>query len=260
MSDLAGKRVVVTRAASDFEAFARLLRQRSARPIPFPTIEIRPVALSPTIAGLLEGLNQFDWLVLTSANGVVSLAQLLGTRSLPKGLRLAAVGPKTAAAMRAQGWRVDSMPDEFRAAAILPGLGELAGKKVLLARGQLADPDLPRRISAEGGEVVELVVYHTRLHLPDERAMAALRKGVDAVTFTSASTVEGFVTALRSAGLDADKLAGAPRFAYIGPVTAAAADTQGLPRHIVAGEHTLEGLITALEDFFVMEIGPNVHE
>jgi uroporphyrinogen-III synthase len=260
MADLLGQRVVVTRASVDYEALAQLLRRRGARPIPFPTITIDAAPPTPELNHHLDRLDQFDWLVLTSANGVQALARLLGKRKLPDNLRIAAVGPKTAAAIRAQGWAVDHVPERYQAAAILPGLGDVAGKRVLLARGQLAADDLPRAIHAKGGKVVELVVYQTRPHTPGADAVAALQRGVDVVTFTSASTVDHFVVALRTASLDPASLAGSPRFAYIGPVTAAAGAAHDLGQHIIADTHTLEGLVKALEAHLAMEGAKLPHE
>jgi uroporphyrinogen-III synthase len=260
MADLLGQRVVVTRASVDFEALAQLLRRRGARPIAFPTITIHAVTPTPDLNHYIDRLDQIDWLVLTSANGVQALARLLGERRLPDDLRIAAVGPKTAAAIRAQGWAVAYVPQRYRAAAILPGLGDMGGKRILLARGQLAADGLPRAIRAGGGEVIDLVVYHTRPHAPGAAALAALQRGVDVVTFTSASTVDHFVASLRSASLDPANLAGNPRFAYIGPVTAAAGAAHGLGQHIIAGTHTLEGLVKALEAHFALEGARLPHE
>lgn len=253
MSELSGKRVVVTRPREDFDSMARLLRQAEAIPVPFPTIQILFSEPTEALSKSLENLDKFDWLVLTSANGAVGLAKCLDGRALPQSLKLAGVGPKTAEEMRMRGWRVDFVPERYLATAILTGLGNLEGKSVLLARGQLAEPDLQDAIRANGGKVTDLVVYLSVPATADDKDLAGLKDGVDAITFTSASSVDNFISLTTKADVDIYCLPGKPVFAYIGPVTAAAAEKHDLPIHVVADEHTVKGLIAALDHFYSKE-------
>ena len=253
MPELAGKRVLVTRPRDDFDFMARLLRLGGAIPIPFPTIKILFLKPNEALRRSLDNLDKFDWLVLTSANGVVGLAKCLDGRALPQSLKLAAVGPKTAEEIRNQDWRVNYVPERFLASAILPGLGNLEGKRVLLARGQFAEPALPDAIRANGGKVTNLVVYRSVPNSPDDKDLARLRDGVDVITFTSASSVDNFIGLINKAGIDIYRSPDKPVFAYIGPVSSAAAEKHDLPIHVVADEHTIEGLLFAIERFYANE-------
>lgn len=160
---------------------------------------------------------------------------------------MAAIGPKTAAALTSGGIRVDFMPAEFIAEAIPPGLGQINGCKFLLLRADLARPDLAELIEAAGGVVDEVTAYRTVPVEPDPQGLNALRAGVDIITFTSSSTVRNFVASLEGSGLDPARLPGSPRIACIGPITARTALELGLPVDLVAEEYTIEGLIAALQ-------------
>ncbi|MGE5250953.1 MAG: uroporphyrinogen-III synthase, partial [Bacteroidota bacterium] len=140
------------------------------------------------------------------------------------------------------------VPEEYVAEAILPGLGDLCGKWVLLPRAEIARKALPKAIAAADGIAHEIAVYQTLPAAPDPEGMAALRSGVDVVTFTSPSTVENFIAILEQNGLDPLNLPGKPRFACIGPITEAAARRAGLTGLIVASQYTSEGLISLIGD------------
>jgi uroporphyrinogen-III synthase len=147
------------------------------------------------------------------------------------------------------GVQPEFVPDEYVAEAILPGLGELQGCRVLLLRADLARPALPQAIRQSGGEAHEIAVYNTVAAELDPEALEALRQGVDVVAFTSSSTVRNFVSLVRQAGLDPAALPGNPLYACIGPVTAQTAREEGLPVSLVADEYTTEGLIKALLEY-----------
>lgn len=250
MPELQGKRVLVTRPREDFHAFARLLEAQGATPIPFPAIEIRPTAETDLLKSTLQQLHTFNWLILTSANAVNVLGDHVKNGNLPPTLKLAAIGPKTANAMLKLGWRADFIPETYLAEAILPGLGNLAGLRVLLARGDLARPELPKGIRTRGGQVIDLVVYRTLPASPTEEGLAQIRRGMDVLTFTSSSTVHNFVALMQLAHLDLNNLFGSPTYAYIGPVTADTAQDHELPIDVVAEIHTLEGMIDSLCLFY----------
>lgn len=250
--DLKGKRILITRPQAQSAGFARQIEGLGAVPIFFPVIEIAPVKESLALDQALRELDQYDWLVLTSVNGVqVTWKRLsdLQITSLPRHLKVAAIGPKTASALQSVGVQPDFVPDEYVAEAILPGLGELQGCRVLLLRADLARPALPQAIRQGGGVAHEFAVYNTVTAQPDPEALQALRQGVDVVTFTSSSTVRNFIGLIRQAGLDPAGLPGKPLYACIGPVTAQTAREADLPVGLVAGEYTTEGLIKALLDY-----------
>lgn len=253
MYELQGRRVVVTRPRKDFPAFARLLQGQGATPISLPTIEIRPSMEAELLTSTLEKLHRFNWLIVTSANAVRVLGEYLTNNALPRPLRLAAIGPKTANALRRRGWKVDFVPDKYVAEAILPGLGNVNGQHLLLARGDLANPDLPEGIRAAGGEVIDLVVYRTQPVSPDPQGVEQIRRGVNVLTFTSSSSTRNFVSLMQLAHLDPSNLPGSPIYAYIGPVTAATAQEFGLPNGVVAEVHTLEGIVDSLSRFYSHE-------
>lgn len=247
--NLENKRVVVTRARHQAEEFAAAFQSLGAVPVPFPVIEISPVRDSTLLDEALKELGGYDWLIFTSVNGVEAVWNrfaALDIDHLPAEVKVAAIGPKTAASLQAHGITLDFTPSEYIAEAILPGLGQLRGCRVLLPRADLARKALPEAIMKAGGVAHEIVAYHTLPAHPDPLALQALQKGVDVVTFTSSSTVRNFIILVKTAGLEACCLPGQPLIACIGPITAATAREEGLPVHVIAAEYTAEGLIQAL--------------
>lgn len=241
--------VVITRPVQQAEPLAALLQRRGFVPVRFPTIAIRAVAPNPALDAALGRLAAYDWVVFTSANGVRLVwerATALGQTTALQAARVAAIGPKTAAALRQRGIVPAFVPTEYVAEAILPGLGDLRGRRVLLLRAAQARPALPQGIRQAGGQADEIAVYDTVPGQPDPAAWAALRRGVDYLTFTSPSTARHFVALVRRAGLDPLALPRAPRVVCIGPITAAAARQLGFSVDAVAQPYTIEGLVDAL--------------
>jgi len=245
---LTGLTVLVPRARDQASDFSALLRSRGAEPLEVPTIEIRPVAATDELDRAVEDLaaGQFDWVVLTSVNGVAAVrarAEASGRGPAALGAaRVAAVGPATEAALRVWGVAPDLVPEVATTAAL--GHAFPAGPgAVLLARADLANPELAVILRAKGWEATEVVAYHTvPLGRLDPAARRRLDGGeVDWVAFTASSTVEGF---LRGYG-------GPPppgvRVAAIGPVTADTARSAGIPVATTATEHTIGGLVEAIE-------------
>jgi len=164
MASLSGKRVVVTRPEGQSQRFVEMLVNLGANPICLPVIEISPVADPQELDVVLKRLDRYDWLVLTSINGVAAVWErfdALNVQSLPKMLKIACIGPKTAAALKEKGYQADFVPEEYIAEAILPGLGDLEGLNVLLARADIARPDLPEAIRAGGGIADDICAYRT---------------------------------------------------------------------------------------------------
>ncbi len=238
------KRIVVTRPRLQADSFLDGLRVAGFEPICLPVIEIRPMDENIELDKALASLSQYEWIVFTSVNGVDVLWSRLpaGTR-LP---RVAAIGPKTAKALRDRGVTPQFVPDEYVAESILPGLGDVRGKRILLPRAEIARKALPEAIRAGGGTAHEIAVYRTLPAQPDAAALQALRMGVDWLTFTSPSTVENFLEVVRGAGLDPLNLPGSPKVACIGPITERAAHQAGFDVALVATDYTTEGLVRAL--------------
>jgi uroporphyrinogen-III synthase len=243
------KRILITRPYTQADKFAADLSNAGFEPVFFPVIEISPSEDTTALDRALQKLACYDWVVFTSVNGVeVFWARLgaLGIKDFPKDVRVAAIGPKTAEALRIRGVSPDFTPEEYVAEAILPGLGDLKGRWVLLPRAEIARKALPEAILKAGGVAHEISVYQTLPVQPDPQGLNALRSGVDVITFTSPSTVHNFFQIARDAGFDPLNLPGHPRVACIGPITASAARQEGLAVDIVADEYTAEGLVKKL--------------
>lgn len=239
---LAGRVVVVTRPAEQGRALADRLRSLGAEAIEAPAIELQgaehPALLDRAVAEAAG--SHFDWIVFTSAAGVrawFERAERLGVER-PRAL-VAAVGDATAEVLRDGGMEPDLVPDPFTTEALGRTFPH-GGGRVLLPRADLASTDLEDALREKGWTPVRLDAYRVRpaRALPPEAGDAIQQGRVDAVTFTSPSTVEGFV---RLAGI----ISG-PEVVCIGPVTAAAARRSGLSVGAMADPHTEDGLVDAL--------------
>jgi uroporphyrinogen-III synthase len=238
---LAGHTVLVTRPRPEAEALARLLERRGATAIVAPAIELVPVrsaALTRSLGELADGA--FAWVTLTSPRTVDVLAEHLTPGRLRA--KVAAVGDGTAERFRRWSRRdPDLVPKAFTTEALGRAFPKGSGR-VLTPRADVAPEGLEDALARKGWSPTRVDAYRTRMprSLPAE-ARAALRSGdVDAVTFTSASTVRGFVRAL-------GVVKGNPRVVCIGPVTAREAREHGLRVHAVADPHTVDGLVAAVE-------------
>lgn len=242
MKPLAGRTVLVTRPADQSVELIRRLRTLGATGLVAPAIEIGPIR-SATLTRALRELSAggFAWITLTSRATVDVLASRLND---PGDVRanVAAIGEGTGAAFRAWSRRKpDLMPATFTTTGLARAFPRGEGR-VLCARADIAPPGLEDALAAKGWSPERVDAYRTKMarSLP-ARARAALRDGeVDAITFTSASTVRGFVGAM-------GVVRGNPKVVAIGPVTAAEARAHGLRVSAVARPHTIEGLLSALE-------------
>lgn len=257
---LSGKKVVITRSKTQAREFAEKLKRLGADVIAFPTIKVTPVFSYEQLDDALAELAVYDYLVFASANAVKFFLGRWGRRAekltIPPGLRVAAVGPATARELEKAGWKVDFMPEEYRAEAIIDGLKKagVAGKKVLIPRALVAREVLPDELRASGATVDVIPVYQTVLEESAAQEMADLLEagGVDVITFTSASTVKNFYQLLKDK-VDPEKSLANVKIACIGPVTAAAAEGLGIRVDVVAAEYTVDGLIEALAELFKKE-------
>jgi len=241
-------KVLITRPRAQADEFADKLHSAGFEPIFFPVIEIRPIENNVALERTFQKLDSYAWVVFTSVNAVDLTVWAKHASSLPK---IAAIGPKTAEALRKRGIEPDFIPEEFVAEAILPGLGDLRGKWVLLPRAEIARKALPEAIVNAGGTAHEIAVYKTLPAEPDPVGLAALHSGVDIVTLTSPSTVQNLFAIAKQNGLDPLNLPNNPLFACIGPITEQAARDEGITNLIVAEEYTTDGLIKALSNLGV---------
>ena len=246
---LTGKKILVTRAQKQAADLCTALTAEGAQTIPFATIEISPLQDFQQLDAALQSMaaGAYAWVIFTSVNGVEACQERLAPNGLSASAfaatKLAAIGPATASALHELGAQVALVPDEYVAERILDGLGEVAGKRILLPRAELARKALYEALLAAGAQVDEVPVYHTVQPVPDAAGLNALRNGVDVITFTSSSTVRNFVAL---AGAET----GAACIACIGPITAQTAQELGIHVDIVAKEYTIPGLVLALKEHF----------
>jgi uroporphyrinogen III methyltransferase / synthase len=256
MRPLAGRTVVITRAASQAASLARLLEAAGAEVIEAPTIAIEPPLSWEPLDTALRALDTFRWVIFTSVNGVAMVARRLEALGIPwtaiGARRVAAIGPATAAALRERGVAVSVVPAEYRAEALAGALRvELArGDRVLLPRAAKTRDVLVRELEALGAVVREVPAYVTR-RVEDvaARVRDAIAAGrVDVVTLTSSSTARHFAE-LFSEVERRTWLAGVT-IASIGPITAATAAEYGLVSRVMPAEYTIPGLVRAIEAHF----------
>lgn len=246
------RRILVTRPADQADDLAVLLSARGLEPVVAPTVAVDISSTRSGLADMLAGLAGADWLVLTSANGARALSASLDGGHLPDDLRVAAVGPATASALRDAGIPVDHVPDVHLTVAIADGLGDVRGRRVVLARADAATPDLRNALLERGARVEEVVAYRTiegpGAHGDDVRD--ALREPLSGIAFTSGSTVRGLVELTPAA--DRGRLRSIPAFC-IGPVTVDVAHRHGFDVALVADPHTALGLADAIADHYDRE-------
>lgn len=247
---LAGRRVVVTRGVGGEDALAARLRALGAEVVELPSIAVGPPEDPAPLDAALLGLGRFAWAAFASGNAVERTVARLDALAVPRAaladLRLACVGPATAARLAALVREPDLMPAEHTGAALAAALARhVAGRAVLVPRAAEGRPELVDGLAAAGAEVAAPVAYRTVPAPPEALAPLAglLEAGrVQAVAFASPSAVRSVVGALGGrAGLLRRALLGA-----IGPTTAAALREVGLEPGAVPAEHTAEGLAAAL--------------
>ncbi len=238
---LDGRTIVVTRPLEHSASLAAQLERLGANAIVAPTIELIPARSAAWTRGLRDlTAGRFAWLTITSRQTV----DVLRSRIDPGAVRarVAAIGDGTAEAFRSwTGREPDLVPAIFTTAALARAFPRGEGR-VLCARADIAPEGLEEAISAKGWTPERVDAYRTRqpTRLPREAREALARGDVDALTFTSASTVRGFVRAV-------GRLGGDPKVVCIGPVTAHEARAHGLRVDAVARPHTVAGLVAALE-------------
>lgn len=252
---LFGRRIVVTRAREQAGGLAARLSELGAQVLEVPTIRVGPPSERQPMVESLAGLGEYDWIIFSSVHGVDAffnglLAAYEDIRAFGN-LRIAAVGPATAARIRELHLRVDAVPTEFvgrNIAAAIREVESLENLRVLLARAEVASPDLCRELENQGAIVDDVAFYRTLPESEENQGdLEVIREsGADWITFTSASTVEQFHARedLPTLVRKFPRL----RLASIGPETSKALAKLGLKPAAEARPHTIDGLIAALLD------------
>lgn len=256
LQPLAGKRIVLTRPKEQSQELAGRLAQLGAQTLILPAIRIVPrTELQPLDKAIAE-LDTYDWILFTSANAVTIFGERWRAAGQPANgesrWQVAAVGPATAAAVRTLGFEPAFVPAAYRAEELAAGLGDVAGRRILVPQASAARPTLVDQLTAQGAEVTVIPVYDTLPAELRQNDLAELEQGVDAVLFTSGSTVRNFVNAVQPHEAAFKQVKRATIFC-IGPVTAEAAQESGLPTRIIAQEATTESLVQAVQTYFSPE-------
>lgn len=249
---LFGKRIVATRDAESNTDFAAKIIAKGGNPIEFPTIEIKPLTETNKFLQTLTKFATYDWLVFTSANGVVACFDAL--QKLGKDARvfasakIAVIGSTTAVKLNEFGIKADFTPNVFTCKELgkqLINFTNLKNKKVLLLRSQLASNELCELLQSIGAEVDNIPAY-TAVTVKNDSGplIEKIKKGdIDWLTFASSSSVRAFFEQIPTKLVNSSKI----KIASIGPVTSEQLKTLGLKVDTQASEHTVDGLLDAIE-------------
>ena len=253
---LAGVRVLVGRARHQAGALSGELRKLGATVLEIPFIEIRKPRSFKPLDAALKNLAKYDWLILTSVNGVDAMWERLAklrltkldlTKTKLRHLSVAAIGPATKKAIEQRGVKVDVVPKEYVAESVVRSLRRrVKGKRVLLVRAKVARDVIPTELRKAGAQVDVVEAYETVVPQSSRtrlrNALKNPRRRPHVVTFTSSSTVRNFVALLGSGKKNFDRI----RLASIGPVTSSTLRELGLRVDIAAKEFTIPGLVKAI--------------
>jgi uroporphyrinogen-III synthase len=254
---LAGLRVLVGRARRQASALSAELNALGAEVIEIPFIEIRPPRSYEQLDSALMEVAKFDWLILTSVNGVEALSARLKHLEIPASqlahLKIAAIGPSTRSAAEKIGLKVSVVPPKYVAESVVDSLRDkVAGQRVLLVRAAVARDVIPRELRKMGATVDVVEAYQTVVPESSKKKLQSVMKDPErrpqVVTFTSSSTVRNFIELLGGRGRPphTSNLLQGVRFASIGPITSATLREFGLPVHVEAEEYTIAGLTRAI--------------
>lgn len=247
---LAGRRVLVTRAAHQAGKLSEGLCALGGEPVEVPVLEIRHPESFEALDAALLGLAGYDWLILTSGNTVRALAEresALGTAfAQPSTLKVAAVGESTAEAARKAGLAISFVPESYVAESLVEGLTRnVAGQRILLARAAVARDVIPDALRAAGAVVDVVDAYRNCMpEAAPEQLRLALAGGIDAATFTSSSSVTHLAEAAYAAGI-AWPFAGVQAVS-IGPITSGTLRELGWEPAVEANPSDIPGLIAAV--------------
>ena len=246
------KKVLITRALDQAGDFAALLEERGFIPLTFPTIEFTPPEDTEKVAKTLRNISSFDWILLTSANGVKffveSLEKIGPPALLLKNIKVCAVGPKTAESAEKSGLTTDLIPEDYQAEGVLHALAGVGieGKNILFPRAEEGRDVLPDGLERMGASVELVSVYRTiKPEGKEVKLKTILEKGVDFITFTSGSTVRNFVSILGASNMH---LLSDIKIACISEVTAKIAGNLGIKTDILPLQNTTYSLAEAIKN------------
>lgn len=265
---LKGKRVVVTRARENAGGLVQQLQSLGAEVVECPAIAIAPPETYAPVDDAIAHLMVYDWVIFTSANAAEEFAarleQVTGSTELMAARRLCAVGSATAAALSKIGCEPQLVPSDYLAEAVVEEIGDVEGLRILLPAADIARKILVEGLRRKGALVDQVTVYKTIAGEGSDLLLDLLQSGrVDAITFTSSSTVRNTVDNLvtrTESEQAAARLLNRAKVVCIGPVTAGTADELGVRVDAVATEHTTEGLVAALAALFTGDVDEEVVE
>jgi len=253
---LFAKKIVLTRDPIGNAEFSAKLIAKLAEPVELPVTKLKPLTGSNAFVNSLAKLGEYDWLIFTSANGVetffAALAKLNKDARVLGRVKIACIGDRTAEKLSCFGLKTDFVPDKFTSADLAKGLVEytnLKDRKVLLLRSQLASDDLPQLLQTAGPIVDDVPIYTSEKNICDLKLVSEslAEKKIHWLTFASPFAVTCFFEQLLP---DSVKSSGA-KVASIGPVTSKKLTDLGVKVDVEAAEHTVDGLISAIEQHAV---------
>ncbi len=237
---LQGLRIVITRPKEQSKPLAKEILRLGGTPIEFPTIGVEPTQNNAQSKMVVEKLNEYDWIVFTSANGVRHFfagATMKKTDFDHISSRIAVIGPATAHRVMQYGLEVSFTPSLYLTERLARELPEAEGRRILLVRAEGTDAKMRSILTERGAKVEEVHPYRVTTSKP-----SSLLEDYDAILFTSPSTVSSFIEIMH--GRKAKSLGRI--VCCIGPVTAKAVKARGFRVDVVAKEHSAKGLLGAL--------------
>lgn len=255
-SPLYGKRVLVTRSRDKAGSLSQMLEEAGATVVEVPAIEIMPLENFSELDSRLLHLDRYNWVVFGSTRGVEAVLERLGEIGLDvrafNSLKVAAVGPSVARALQKVGIDISLMPDAYHSQALVRSFAStgLRGQRVLAPSADIGGRILEDGLASLGAMVDRVSAYRTLVpHGSRGKIKDAFAAGIDIVTFTSSSTVTNLLSLLDGR---LEYLASV-KIACIGPVTSSTARDLGLRVDLTAKEHTLQGLVNSIEEFYGKE-------
>ncbi len=253
---LFGKRIIVTRARAQASDLVSMLNDMGAECIEAPVIKIVSPSDNSDLANAVENINNFNWIIFTSVNGVKFFFKTLfdakkDVRALGN-IKCACIGPATAKKLKEYGIICDIIPKTYKAESVVEAFSkiEIKNKKILLPRAKKARTILPEELKKMGADVLEVCAYET---IPDMSNMDQLselseKKSIDVITFTSSSTVKNFKKLIPENKFK--NIVEDACIACIGPITAETASKNGIKPDIIASDYTIPGLVSSIINYF----------
>lgn len=252
---LRNKRILITRDRFQSRALAQILAQQGAHPIELPTIEVMPPENYNALDTVLDHINQYNWIIFTSVNGVQSFFERMQYQGRDarylNANRFCAIGSTTETALAKFGIKADLVPSNFMSEQVVRAFEDynLRENRILLPRAEIAGELLPDALRHMGATVDDVPVYRTQI--PEESRVLVdqlVKPDLDATIFASSSSVTNLLSLL---GEDPSRIE-STCIVCIGPVTAQTAKEKGLKVDLVPEEHTIKGLVKTLESYFTL--------